>query len=383
MHTYAQYHDLPHHKHGRVNAFFMATVIRTFVISYLILFLPILIMEHFSYFGTQISLLITGCYFVFLSVVQLLYIPAISYISSNLGLRFSFFLGLLFLLSFILMMNSTYYLVSLLFLGLAAMFWWYSYHLYFTQYASRGKYGKAAGLVEAFSVLSGALAPSIGGYLLIQYGSSVYFIFGAVVLILAFVFVFYIRSHRAVKAIGYRDILNVYRKRRRDYFAFIGAGAEEAIGTIIWPLLLYFIFQDFLKVGSYFSFVMMAVSVTNYLVGLVSDKFKKERLEEIGSTAVFSSWIIRVFTQNPALLGIVEVIYKFFLTFFRLPLLVIAYDHAFEDKESYIAFREASYKIGAILGYLSFIFVVISGLPLWSILLFSAVYSLFPMRIKS
>ncbi len=383
MHTYAQFHHLPHHKHGKINAFFLATVVRTFVISYLILFLPIIIMEKFLVYGMQTSLIITGIYFIFLSIVQLVYLPIVTRVASNFGLRMAFFLGLLFLLVFTLLMNSSYFLVGLLFLGLAAMFWWYSYHLYFTQYATRSKYGTTAGLLEAISVLSGAIAPAVGGYFLINNGTTYYFTFGAIILFFAFLFVVFIKSNRDIRPVAYSQILDVYKKHRRDYFAFIGAGAEESIATIIWPLLLYFLFKDYMKVGSYFSFVMIAVAVANYIVGLISDKFRKDKLEEIGSTAVFTSWIVRAFIQHPAILGIVEVIYKFFLTFFRLPLLVIAYDHAFEDKESYIAFREASYKIGAILGYASFIFVVLADLPLWTILIFSAIFSLFPMRIKS
>lgn len=334
-------------------------------------------------FGIKTSLLLTGSYFVFLSAIQLLYLPYVTSVASVWGLRFTFFLGLVFLICFIFVMNSSFYLVGLFLLGLAAMFWWYAYHIYFTQYAVKSKYGAMAGVLEASSVLTGAIAPWVGGYVLVNAGSTVYFLFSAVLLLSAFLFVFFIRSHRAVVAVRYSDMISVFRRRKRDCFAFIGAGAEESISTIIWPLLLYFLFKDFLKVGSYFSFVMIAVALANYMVGLISDKFKKDRLEEIGSTAVFASWIVRAFVQHPAILGIVEVIYKFFLTFFRLPLLVIAYDHAFLEKESYIAFREACYKVGSIMGYLSFILVVALDLPLWSILFFSAVYSLFPLRIKT
>lgn len=382
MHTLAHFHFLPHHRSHSQRGFFLATVIRTFVISYLIVFLPILLLTHFEWAGTRLALAFTGMYLMALAIVQISYVPIVAWVAHRGGLRSSFFAGYAFLLLFIGALFFQMYFISMIVLGFASIFWWYSYHLYFTQYAKVESYGRNAGFLDTLSVLSGAVAPGIGGYVLGSYGEMAFYLLGGAVLFTGFVFVAFIPANRTVRSVSYRGIWDTMRARPRDLAAFVGAGAEEAIGTIIWPLLLYFLLRDITRVGSYFTFVWLAVAVATYMVGLLSDRAKQDTLEEIGSTAVFGSWLLRVFFQHPAMLGLVEVVYKLFLPFFKLPLLVIAYHHAFLEKETYIAFREVSYKVGALLGYVAFVLIAIFGFPLWAILLVSAGFSLLPLRVR-
>lgn len=382
MRTYSRLFHLPHHGQSKLPAFYLASVLRTFVLSFLGIFLPAILFEHHLGLGQQAALFITVSYFLLLNLIQIFLIVPVSRITASMGLRFSLIIGLCCLIGFLSLIQYGLYGWGFFVLSFAAMFWWYAYHLYFAEFGHRSSYGHELGILEAVSIMSGALAPMIGGSMLVYYGQNSLFSLGIVIAFVAMVSVVSLKEPAHVRAISWRSIFSMFRRKSDDFVAFVGAGAEEAISGIIWPVLLFVSFRDFLKVGSYFSFVMIIVVIANYIVGKIADKTKQDKLEEIGAFAVFSSWVGRALVQNTFLLGMFEVIYKLFLSLFRLPLLIIAYNHAYYEKEEYIAFRELAYKIGAILGYFSFMLIIIVGLPFWAILILSALFSLLPLKMK-
>lgn len=382
MQTHYHFFDLPHHKTKDLSSFYIAVVLRTFVISFLVLFLPVIIMTNYMIYGERIAIAIAIGYFIFTSITQLFSIVLASKVASVWGLRANFIISQICLILFLIFIQRNDYAIAFYLLGFSAVFWWFSYHIYFTGFGKKEEYGKEIGLMEAVSVLTGAIAPVIGGLVLVNAGTSAFYAIGLFMLILSMLFIFSFKEPRKLRQITYKDIAKKILHNKNDFWAFIGSGAEEAIATIIWPVLLFLIFRDFFKIGSYFSIVMIVVVLINYIVGSMTDTSKKENLEEIGSIAVFFSWLSRAFISHPLLLSIVEVIYKLFLSFFKLPLLAIAYDHASIENEDYIAFREFAYKIGALAGYFSFVFILLSGMPIWSILIVSALFSLFPLTVR-
>ncbi len=382
MQTNYHFFDLPHHKTTELSPFYIAVILRTFVISFLVLFLPVLIMNTYLLYGERIAMAAAIGYFMYASFNQMLLIVIASKAASLWGLRTNFLVSHFCLIIFILLIMQEIYALAFFMLSFSAMFWWYSYHIYFTGFGKKEEYGREIGLLEAVSVLTGSIAPLIGGLILVNAGIGSFYAIAIVVIFMSTVFIFFFKEPRKLKSIGYSDIYKNIKKNKNDFLAFIGAGAEESIATIIWPILLFLLFKDYFKIGIYFSGVMIVVVLINYIVGSMTDNTKKEKLEEIGSIAVFFSWIGRAFIQHPLLLSIVEVVYKLFLSFFKLPLLAIAYAHAPVENEDYIAFREFSYKIGAIAGFTCFIIIVLTGMPIWFILVCSALFSLLPLTVR-
>lgn len=382
MQTHFNFFHLPHHKTKELTPFYIAVVLRTFVISFLVLFLPVLIMNTYLAYGERTAMAIAIGYFMFTAIIQMFLVVIVSRAASIGGLRSNFLISQFCLILFIICIQIQLYAVAFFLLGFAAMFWWYSYHIYFTGFGKRDEYGKEIGIMEAVSILSGAIAPIIGGLILVNSGIIKFYAVGIIALFFSVFFIFWFKEPRHLKTVRFTDMYRIYKHNKNDFWAFIGGGAEEAISTIIWPVLLYLLFKDYFKIGTYFSIVMISVVVINYIVGSLTDTSKKEKLEEIGSIAVFFSWLGRAFVQNPLLLSIMEVLYKLFLSFFKLPLLAIAYSHAAVENEEYIAFREFTYKIGAVAGYFCFIVILFSGMPVWTILICSAVFSLLPLTVR-
>lgn len=339
-------------------------------------------MNNYLVYGERVAMAIAIGYFMFTAFIQMFFIVIASKMASIGGLRINFLISQFCLILFLIFIQIQAYAVAFFLLGAAAMFWWYSYHIYFTGFGKKEEFGKEIGIMEAVSVLTGAIAPIIGGLILVNAGVYQFYGLGIIALFFSVIFIFWFKEPRHLKPVGFGDMHRIYKHNKNDFWAFIGGGAEEAIATIIWPVLLFLIFKDYFKIGSYFSIVMIAVVLINYIVGSMTDTSKKERLEEIGSIAVFFSWLSRAFVHNPLLLSIVEVLYKLFLSFFKLPLLAIAYSHATVENEEYIAFREFAYKIGAIAGYVCFIVIIFSGMPIWSIFICSALFSLLPLTVR-
>ncbi len=339
-------------------------------------------MNTYLAYGERTAMAIAIGYFMFTAIIQMFLVVIVSRAASIGGLRSNFLISQFCLILFIICIQIQLYAVAFFLLGFAAMFWWYSYHIYFTGFGKRDEYGKEIGIMEAVSILSGAIAPIIGGLILVNSGIIKFYAVGIIALFFSVFFIFWFKEPRHLKTVRFTDMYRIYKHNKNDFWAFIGGGAEEAISTIIWPVLLYLLFKDYFKIGTYFSIVMISVVVINYIVGSLTDTSKKEKLEEIGSIAVFFSWLGRAFVQNPLLLSIMEVLYKLFLSFFKLPLLAIAYSHAAVENEEYIAFREFTYKIGAVAGYFCFIVILFSGMPVWTILICSAVFSLLPLTVR-
>lgn len=382
MQTHYQFFHLPHHKTKELSSFYIAVVLRTFVISFLVLFLPVLIMNHYLIYGERTAMAIAIGYFAFAALCQMILIVVVSKAASLWGLRTNFLFSQICLILFLIFIEKDYFAIAFFLLSFAAMFWWFSYHIYFTGFGKKEEFGKEIGIMEAVSVLTGAIAPVIGGLILVNAGIVPFYGIGVILIFVSVIFIFSFKEPRHLKSVGFYDIGRLIKRNSNDFWAFIGAGAEEAISTIIWPVLLYLIFRNYFAIGSYFSVVMIAVVAVNYIVGSMTDTSKKENLEEIGSIAIFLSWLSRVFTYHPLTLTIVEIIYKLFLSFFKLPLLAIAYDHASVENEDYISFREFAYKIGALTGYGCFIIIIFSGMPIWFIFICSALFSLLPLTVR-
>jgi len=383
MHTHYKFFHLPHHKSQPLTVLTIAANLRSFLFAFFSLFLPIVIFQNYLYLGQQKALIVTLLFFVLLTLVYLLSTIPTTFLASKFGLKFTFLLAQIFLLIFFLLLTKKMIFFAFITFGFAASLWWYSYHLFFIEVSDKKQLGRQIGAVETVSVLSGVLAPFFGGLILESGGSSVFFLTGFILTLASLSVIFFLTPPTKIVSVSLEENFHEMVKRKKDMIAFFGAGGEETIYTIAWPIILYLIFKNILTIAKISTLIMLIAALVYYISGLIVDKLNKDKLERIGVWAVFLSWIGKAFFQNPIALTFFDTIHKVLGCFFVVPLTAIAYDHAKHEREKYIAFREISYRIGNLLAYASFFLILLCGLPLWTIFISGAFFALLPLIIKA
>ena len=194
-------------------------------------------------------------------------------------------------------------------------------------------------------------------------GNTLISIVASIITIITFVISLKMNKYVDNYPVSFKDIFSFTRTHKRDFIAFVGAGSEECINSIVWPILLYQVFNNLITVAAFSTVILILSVLLEYLVGKKSDDQDSMKMEKIGIIAMSTSWLGKALFQTPLMLGMFDLVHTLFAGFYRLPLQAISYQHAHERKENYIAFREMGYKVGYILGLLVFILIVLSGLP--------------------
>jgi MFS family permease len=340
------------------------------------------VVAYFFVFHSESILFTVGLFFLFY-LVMLVCIPAVTGLVAKYGFHSAFPFALLLLTFVFVLFAWNRFIAGFVFFGFAAELWWYSYHLYFTKTGDVKHFGRQIGVSEILNLISSALAPLLGAYIIVMGGNTLISIIASIITIITFVISLKMNKYVDNYPVSFKDIFSFTRTHKRDFVAFVGAGSEECINSVVWPILLYQVFNNLITVAAFSTVILILSVLLEYLVGKKSDDQNSIKMEKIGVIAMSTSWLGKALFQIPVMLGMFDLVHTLFAGFYRLPLQAISYQHAHERKENYIAFREMGYKVGYILGLLVFILIVLSGLPHWFIFFFAAVISLLPTEVKA
>jgi len=354
--------------------------------SFLSLFIPILLFIQLSSSGydERKSLILVGVAFLLVYITHAILTMFVSKINAKFGTKISFLISQVFYILFLIFINYakevTLILISFILWGVAAGFWWLTYHTFFLEVGNIKEFGKEISVAEVLGIGSGLIGPLIAGIILTYMGKGYLFHFALLVTAVSLVCIVLMKDFERLESVTIDDIIIQVKKRKREFLAFIGVSAEEVIYTVAWPLLLFIIFKNYLAVGGFSSLVILISAFAAYITGRLIDRFAKGKLEKLGAGVVASAWFGKALTQNPTGIFFLDAVYRVFANFFYLPITAIAYDHAILDgKTKYLVFREIAYKIGNAIGLLFFIFFAILNLPFWFVFIITAFFALIPM----
>ena len=389
MHTYASLFRLPHHKSEYLSLLYIVAVIRTFVFLLLGLFLPILILNIFlkQGFNEKSALLLVVFAFLSLQITHGFLVTLVSKINARFGTKAGFLIGQFFLTVFLFMLfyqqSTLFVFLNFVLWGIAASFYWISYHTFFLEVGKQKKFGEQLGFLAMLGISTGLIAPILAGIIITGFGFTTLLVICLILILLTMTFLIFVNDTEKLESVIFLDVKKEILVKKRDFISFVGAGGEEIIYSVAWPLLLFTIFQNYIGVGIVASAVVLTAGITALFAGKLSDRMEKNKIEKIGSAGVAISFIGRVFLQTPIFLYIIDSLYKILSNFFYLPLNALAYTHAMDGhKTKYVVFRETGYKVGNILGLAGFLLILIMGFPFWWVFIFAAIFSLLPMLIK-
>lgn len=386
MQSYVGLFHLPHHKSEYLSLLYIVAVIRTFVFLLLGLFLPIFVFKIFlrEGFNEKSALLLVVFAFLLFQITHGLLVTLVSKINARFGTKAGFLIGQFFLTIFLFILfssqNTPLVFIGFFLWGIAASFYWISYHTFFLEVGKPRKFGEELGVLEMLGVSTGLIAPVLAGTIITFFGFKVLFITSLILILLSMFFLIFVRDREKLESVNFFDVKDEILGKKRDFISFVGAGAEEIIYSVAWPLLLFTVFQSYIEVGMIASVVVLTAGMVALIVGKLSDRIEKDKIEKFGSASIAITFIGRVFLQTPISLYILDAFYKIFSNFFFLPLNALAYTHAMDgNKTKYVVFRETGYRVGNILGLTSFLLILSVGLPFWWVFIFGAIFSLLPM----
>jgi len=185
MHTHYHFIHQPHNKAGNLNILFAVSTLRTAAFTFLSLFLPILLYQHFLYQGETNALIITMLFYLLLQITRLLTTPVMTRLAYAAGLKTCFVIGLITAVGSFTAIRSDLLITGFILLGIGIEFWWFAYHSFFIDKSKTNELGKQVGLITALGLFTGVAAPLVGGWLIEYAGTSAFFGFGVLLIGLA------------------------------------------------------------------------------------------------------------------------------------------------------------------------------------------------------
>lgn len=386
MHTHHRLFHLPHHRTDKLTILYVVSTIRTFVASFINVFIPVILYKQFGLMGydNKSSLLLAISFLFLFTLVMASTTIFVTKIIARLGIKAGFIIAFCFLIIFFILSNYTNSLflttITYIVLGISQAFWWTTYHIYFVNIAHNHFVGRKISIMEMCSLAAGLIGPVFGGIILTILGNTVLFLFAIIFIFIASLVLMQSKENEQIKSVNFNDILFVWRKHKRDFVSFMGASGVDTVYTCIWPIFLFLMINNYFKMGAIYSCIAIITFTILYFIGKIIDSSSKVKMEKIGSGIVSFSWFGRAFFQNSPLILLFDAIYKmFFNAFMMIPLTTIAYSNAVHDeKVRYILFRELSYRIGDLLILAICLLFIFFEIPIWMMFVVAALFSLLP-----
>lgn len=386
MHTYHRLFHLPHHKQDKLTLLYLISTIRTFIVSIINIFAPLLLIKQFSEigYGNKATLIMTGLFLFYLLFVMAVTSLLSSNLISKFGIKAGFIIAHTIFIGFLISSQIKFSLIMGIFnyslWGISLGFWWNAYHIYFVEMGKNKHFGEAVSIMECLGIAAGMIGPIIGGIILTYFGYPQLLLFCTLFIFGSLIVLFFGKNKTIIPQVKIHKVFELITIHKRDFISFVGAGGVDTIYTCIWPIFLFLLVKSYIEVGLIFTGIAVITFFILLVIAKVIDSISKTKMERIGSGIVATTWIGRVLFQNSPLLLVFDAIYRiFYNSFFIVPLLTIAYNHAaHEEKVHYVLFRELCYRIGDLIALGLFIFFVWIDVPLWSIFIIAALLSLLP-----
>jgi hypothetical protein len=228
------------------------------------------------------------------------------------------------------------------------------------------------------SDLLGGLLISLFGYSGLFFGSFLFIVFSLIIAVP-------LKNEKTHNDTSLKEVLALFKTQKMAFWGHFGQSFASAIYGTIFPLYIFFVFGKELSLGGFFTLSMMLSALINFFVGKWIDKKGFDRPLVSGSIVSSLVWIGRGLTKNSPLLFSLNIADNLTAPMTGIPIDVITYEKAIEDKATgrAILFREVALGLGALFACLVVLGIVLSGFSFESSFFAAAFFSLFPILLIS
>jgi YQGE family putative transporter len=258
------------------------------------------------------------------------------------------------------------------------MLYWVPYHTDFASFSEGKNRGKQISLLDSVSTFLSILTPFISGFLIMEFGFKVVFVIVIVLILTSMVPLYFLPEVREEFTWSYKRTWREFfaKSNRQMMLAYIGEGAENWIGGVLWPIFIWQLLEGrYLQVGILTSVITAIAVILNLAMGDYTDRFNKRKLMRAGSILYSLGWIAKMFVTTAFQLFIASTYHSFALILLRTPFSALIYEKAADSGhflDEYSMLREMYLQFGRII-------VMIIILILLNVLSFNLIFILAAM----
>ena len=336
-------------------ALFSGRIMQFIADSFIGLFLPIFLFQKLGYDARKVLL-----FFGLSWLLYAIFLPWGAQILNKIGLRrsirISVFIDCLFFYFLYLSINSSGFLIAAMVARILHMlFYWLPYHTDFAKFTNREDRGKEYSLILAAATVFGVALPAISGFIIDRSGFSAVFIITIIILLAVFFpFMFLPRTREKFSWTYGETLRHFFAPRNRNLiFAHMASGAENIIGTLIWPIFIWTMLKgEYFKVGVILAFIAGVTIILQLLVGNWTDKFNKRKLLKLGTFLYAAGWILKATIVSAFQIFFVGVYHNFSAIIMRTPFDSLTYELAADQGhfvDEFTVIKEMAVQLGRIL----------------------------------
>lgn len=275
----------------------------------------------------------------------------------------------------------TFTVLALIILTCYRLFFWVPYHTEFAKISEKKIRGKQIGLFDSIVTFLGIIIPVVSGVLIKEFGFQLVFVIVIILNLIAIIPLFFIPNVNEKYSWGYFKTWQEFfkSKNRKMMLAYMGDGAENWVGSVLWPIFIWQLLNgQYLVVGLISSIVTLFAVILQLIIGNYTDKINKRRLMNIGSILYSAGWLIKMFISTAFQIFLASIFHNFALILLRTPFDALMYEKAADSGhyvDEYSTLREMYLQLGRVVIILT-ILVLIKFLPLNLVFILAAISSL-------
>lgn len=232
--------------------------------------------------------------------------------------------------------------------------YWIPLHTDLAKFTDKGDLGKELSMMEVSTLILGAIGPLLSGLILSKYNYDVLFIIATFVFIIALMPLIFLPRTEESFSWSYFETWKEFfsHKRRKSVLAYIGDGAEGAVGIVIWPIFIWELLDgNFFEVGAISSLIVFVTIFLQLMVGKFVDGGDKRKMLKWGSCLYALGWIVKIFVLTAFHIFIVSTYHNLVRIFARTSFDAMLYEIAADQGhyvDEYTVIHEMAIQVGKI-----------------------------------
>ncbi len=262
------------------------------------------------------------------------------------------------------------------------LLYWLPLHTDLAKFTNKRNRGKELSLMEATTVVIKSILPLVSGVILALYSYDILFLIAIIIYLLGFIPFAALPRTKERFSWGYLETWKEFfsKKRRRAIYAYMGDGAENAVGIIFWPIFIWEILNgNYFEVGALTSLIVVISIILQLIIGKFIDSKDKSKLIKYGSVFYSIGWIIKIFIATAFQIFITSTYHNLTKIFTRTPFDTLYYESAADQGhfvDEYTVIHEMAVQFGKVI-ILLFALVLVPYFSIQWIFLLAAISSLF------
>jgi len=247
--------------------------------------------------------------------------------------------------------------------------WWLPCHTDMAKFTNKRNRGKQLSLLEATTMALGTIGPIAAGWILTRYNYDVLFLIAIIIYFISLIPFSGLPKTRERFSWTYLRTWQEFfsKRRRRAVMAFVGNGAEDAVGLIIWPIFIYSLLNGkYFEIGALSTLIVAVTILLQLAMGKYADIGAKGKMIKISTFLYATGWAIKIFIATAFQIFIASAYHNLTKIFSRTPFDALTYEKA-ADQGHYVDEFTVIHEIAIQLGKSAMLFFVLLVLMFFSI----------------